>query len=123
MLEIRRSTLPGTDPTKVPCVQCDRREYGLAWGDYCSLCREERQLKANRFAKRAAAVGAGLMAAWHLWKTPADLTQRLFAAASVLLVYFVAIRFVSRLMMEYLPKELRNRSVEQGSHESKEESK
>ena len=112
MLRINPSTLPGLDRDKVPCVQCDRREYGLSWGDYCSLCREERQLRADRKAKRIAAVAALAMAGYLFWTTPAQLKQRLFAAASVLLVYHIVRRVVSRVALEYLPKEPRNRSVE-----------
>lgn len=112
MLGINRSTVPGLNPDKVPCVQCDRREYGLAWGDFCSVCRGERFRKAAHLAKRVAIVAAVAMAAWHLWRTPPDLTQRIFAAASVLLVYLIARRLVSRLVMEYLPRQLRTRSVD-----------
>lgn len=121
MLGINRTSLPGLEPTKVPCVQCNRREYGLSWGDYCSLCREERLVKAERTAKRVAIAGAALMGGWHLWRTPPDLTQRIFAAASVLLVYLVVRRLVSRLLLEYLPKELRNRSVEVGQDRTTED--
>ena len=51
----------GGDP--VPCVQCERREIGLAWGDYCSVCKEERRRIANGRAQRAAIVAAVLLAA------------------------------------------------------------
>jgi hypothetical protein len=115
VLGIKRSTVPGMNPDKVPCVQCDRREYGLAWGDFCSLCREERLKRAEYLSKRIAIVGAVAMAAWHLWRTPPDFTQRIFAAASVLLVYVIARRLVSLLMMEYLPRERLSRSVEAGN--------
>ncbi|MBM4188449.1 MAG: cytochrome d ubiquinol oxidase subunit II [Gemmatimonadetes bacterium] len=123
MLGLKRASLPGLEPTRVPCVQCDRREYGLSWGDFCSICREERRIRADRVAKRVGIVAAALMAAWHLWRTPPNLTQRVFAAASVLLVYFVARRLVSRLLIEYLPKELRNRSVESRQDQNAEDPK
>lgn len=109
---MHQSTLPGLDGDKVPCVQCDRREYGLSWGDYCSLCREERQLKAEAKAKRVAAGAAIVMAAYLFLTIPPLLSQRVFAAVSVVLVYFIVRRVVSRLAFEYLPKEPRNRSVE-----------
>ena len=52
-------------------------------------------------------VAAVLLAAWLTWKTPPELTQRFFAAASVVLVYVIVRRLVSRTLEEYLPKELR----------------
>lgn len=95
----------GADP--VPCVQCDRREPGLSWGDYCHVCKEERRRKAGRTGQRYAIVAAGLLAAWLIWQTPPALTQRIFAAASVLLTYVIVRRFVSRILEEFMPKELR----------------
>jgi hypothetical protein len=85
-------------------VQCDRREVGLAWGDYCSVCREERSRRANRLAQRVGIAGAGLLAAWLIWRTPNQLLPRIFAAASVLLLYVVLRRLVSRVAMDLMPK-------------------
>jgi len=102
----RRSPL-GLGAESVPCVQCDRREPGLSWGDYCSVCKEERRRKADRIGQRYAIVAALVMAAYLIWQTPPALTQRIFAAASVLLVYLIVRRIVSRLLQEYLPKELK----------------
>jgi hypothetical protein len=97
----------GLAPERVPCVQCDRREPGLSWGDYCYVCREERRRKADRLGQRYGIVAALLLAAWLLWRTPPDMPQRIFGAASVFLVYFIVRRTVSRVMQEYLPKEVR----------------
>jgi len=88
----------------VPCVQCDRREVGLGWGEYCSVCREERRREANAKAQRVAIVAAVLMAAYLIWRTPVALGPRIFAAASVFLVYLIIRRVVSRLLMDYMPK-------------------
>jgi predicted PurR-regulated permease PerM len=85
-------------------VQCERREVGLAWGEYCSVCREERSRVANRIARRVAIAGAVLLAAWLIWRTPNQLVPRIFAAASVLLLYVVLRRLVSRLAMDLMPK-------------------
>jgi hypothetical protein len=115
MLRLNQSGIPGLGGAKVPCVQCDRREYGLSWGDYCSVCREERRRKAERKAQRIAIIPAVVIAAWLIWRAPADLLQRIFAAASVLLVYLITRRIVSRTLQEFMPKELRNRSVERPS--------
>ncbi len=91
----------------VPCIQCDRREPGLSWGDFCTVCREDRRRKANRVAQRYAVIAALILAAWLLWKTPPTFTQRIFGAASVLLVYLIIRRAVSLIIQEYLPKELK----------------
>ncbi len=115
MLRIRHSTLPGIRGDKVPCVQCDRREYGLSWGDYCSVCREERRRKADGKAQRVAIVAAVLLAAWLTWRTPPDLTQRIFAGISVLLLYLVTRQIVSRMLQEFMPKTLKHRSGEGSS--------
>ena len=97
----------GSAGSPVPCVQCDRREPGLAWGEFCSVCREARRRRADRLAQRWAIVAALGLAAWLLWNTPVTFTQRLFAAASVLLVYVVVRRLVSRLLQEFMPKEMK----------------
>ena len=97
----------GLEGEPVPCVQCDRREIGLSWGDFCSVCREERRRKANRIAQRYAIGAALILAGWLIWKTPPTMTQRIFGAASVLLIYLIIRRLISRLIQEYLPKELR----------------
>ena len=92
---------------EVPCIQCQRRERGLAWGDYCNVCRGEREAKANRRARRVALIGAALMAAWLLFRLPAAFTPRLFGGLAVLLVYVVLWRGVSRVALEFMPREER----------------
>ncbi|MBX3147661.1 MAG: hypothetical protein KF785_12925 [Gemmatimonadales bacterium] len=92
----------------VPCIQCDRRETGLSWGDFCSVCRRERARRADRLAQRWAILAAAALAAWLLfWRTPVHSAQRIFAAASVLLVYLVIRRLVSRVLQELMPKEMK----------------
>ncbi|MHB1328749.1 MAG: hypothetical protein ACYC2K_11165 [Gemmatimonadales bacterium] len=55
-----------------------------------------------------AIVAALVLAAYLLfWRTPIHFAQRLFAAASVLLVYLVIRRLVSRLLQEFMPKEMK----------------
>jgi hypothetical protein len=86
----------------VPCVRCDRREAGLAWGDYCTVCREERDQSANRIARRVALLGAALLGV-SLWRQGlADFKARLFAGASIVLAYVILRRLVSRGVLEYL---------------------
>jgi len=53
-------------------------------------------------------VAAVALAAWFLfWRTPVHSAQRFFAAASVLLVYLVIRRLVSRVLQELMPKEMK----------------
>jgi hypothetical protein len=102
------ASLLGRAGDPVPCVRCDRREVGLAWGDYCSVCREERDRQANRVARRAGLIGAGALGAALLLQGLVDFKARLFAGASVLLVYVIIRRLVSRGVLEYLVRQDRN---------------
>lgn len=88
-------------------MQCHRRVPGLSWGDFCAICQEERRRKAERLAQRYAIGAAVLMAGWLIWRTPPAMPQRIFGGASVVLVYMIVRRAVSRLVQEYLPKEVR----------------
>ena len=97
-----RLAQPG-DP--VPCIKCDRREPGLSWGDYCSVCREELDKKASSIARRAAILGALIMGASLFFQGLTDFKSRLFGAASVLLVYLIVQRVVSRAVLEYQRRE------------------
>jgi len=99
----KRSPL-GFAADPVPCVQCDRRERGLAWGDFCTICRAEREQEAKRIGSRIGIIGAGVLAAYLLWTTPNELYPRIFAAASVLLVYVIIRVFVSKLRFEFAPR-------------------
>jgi hypothetical protein len=92
----------------VPCVKCGRREVGTAWGDYCPVCREERNARANRIAARVALIGAALMGAGLWLQGLVDFKARLFAGASVLLTYVILRRLVSRGVLEYLLRQDRN---------------
>jgi hypothetical protein len=85
----------------VPCVRCDRREPGLAWGEYCSVCREERDKAANRVARRIAILGAALMGFGLFRQGLVDFKTRVFGAAAVVLVYLILRRLVSRGILEY----------------------
>jgi hypothetical protein len=96
-------------------VQCDRREVGLAWGEYCTVCRAERERRANRVAQRVGIVGAVLLAAYLIWRSPNQLTPRIFAAASVVLVYVVLRRIVSRVVLDLMPGKQARRERGEGS--------
>jgi len=99
----KRSPL-GYAADPVPCVQCDRRERGLAWGDFCTICRAEREREAKRVGSRIGILGAAILAAYLIWQTPNELLPRIFAAASVLLLYVIIRIFVSKLRYEFAPR-------------------
>jgi hypothetical protein len=81
---------------------------GLAWGDYCTICREERERRAGVLARRIAIAGAGLLAAYLIWDSPNELLPRVFAAVSVLLAYVVLRRLVARAVLDfYTPEKIR----------------
>jgi hypothetical protein len=66
------------------------------------VCREERDRYASRLARRAGLAGAALIGAILWWQGLADFKTRLFAGASVVLVYVILHRLVSRAVLEYL---------------------
>ena len=66
------------------------------------MCREERDRYAGRLGRRAGLVGAALIGASLWYQGLADFKARLFAGASVVLVYVILHRLVSRAMLEYL---------------------
>ena len=92
----------------VPCIRCDRREPGIAWGDYCPVCRQERNRQANAIARRAGLIGAALLGAGLWVRGLADFKTRLFAGASILLTYVILRRLVSRGMLEYFLRQDQN---------------
>jgi hypothetical protein len=96
----RRSRL-GFAGEPVPCIQCDRREVGLAWGDYCTICRKARERRAGAVAQRVAIGGAAVLAAYLIWASPNELLPRIFAAASVLLAYVILRRLVARAVLDF----------------------
>jgi hypothetical protein len=66
-------------------------------------------------ARRVAIAGAVILAGYLIWRSPNQLLPRIFAAASVLLLYVVLRRIVSRVLLEYLPR--RSREEGAGSRE------
>ena len=56
-----------------------------------------------------------LLGFYLIWKSPNAFGPRIFAAASVLLVYMIIRRLVTRLVLEYMPK--RDQKVDVGGDE------
>lgn len=96
---------------EVPCVQCERRERGLAWGELCTVCRRERERRARRVARYVSGAAGLLTAIWVAFRVPAQLTQRIYAGIAVLAVYALVRKIVFRVAVEFLPREQKSRAA------------
>lgn len=94
---------PGGLP-EVPCVRCERRVRGLAWGELCPQCRSERAARSSRLGNRIALAATALMAAYVAWRLPVDPTARFYGAIAVVATYIIVRRIASRIAMEFLPR-------------------
>ena len=87
---------------EVPCVRCQRRIRGLAWGDLCPDCLAERKGRASRLASRISLAATVLMAAYVAVRVPPEPMARIYAAIAVLATYIIVRRIATRVAMEYL---------------------
>ena len=87
---------------EVPCVRCQRRIRGLAWGDLCPDCRAERKGRASRLASRISLAATVLMAAYVAVRVPPEPMARLYGAIAVLATYIIVRRIATLVAMEYL---------------------
>ncbi len=89
---------------EVPCVKCDRRERGLAWGDFCSQCLKERSGRASRLASRISRPVVLLMGLYLAWKIPVTPGARVYAIIAVVGTYALLWKIVHTIAMEFLPR-------------------
>ena len=89
---------------EVPCAKCGKRVPRLAWGELCPECRWEREARARKLSSRLSLAAALLVALWVVFRVPADLTSRIYAAVAVAITYIIVRRIATRLAMEFLPK-------------------
>jgi hypothetical protein len=87
---------------EVPCVRCERRVVGLAWGDLCPQCRGERSRRASRIANRISLVATLLMGLYVTSTLPHDPLARIYGAIAVLATYIIVRRIASRVAMEIM---------------------
>lgn len=85
---------------EVPCVGCERRFVGLAWGDYCPQCHAERSRRASRIANRISLAATVLMGLYVAFRMPQDPMARVYGAVAVLATYIIVRRIASRVAME-----------------------
>ncbi len=89
---------------EVPCAQCGRRETGLAWGERCPVCREERQRRARRLSARWALVATAGVAVYVWLRVPAEPPiARVYGGIAVLATYIIIRRIVTRVVQDLLP--------------------
>jgi hypothetical protein len=89
---------------EVPCVKCERRVPGLAWGELCPDCLAERKRRASRLASRISLAATVLMAAYVAIRVTAAPMARLYGGIAVLATYIIVRRIATQVAMEYLPK-------------------
>ena len=87
---------------EVPCVRCERRVAGLAWGDLCPQCHAERSRRASRIANRISLAATLLMGLYVAFSMPPDPLARIYGTVAVLATYIIVRRVASRVAMETL---------------------
>jgi hypothetical protein len=92
---------PGGRP-EVPCVKCERRVVGLAWGDLCPQCHAERARRASRLAIRISLAATILMGLYVAFRMPPEPLARIYGAVAVLATYIIVRRLVGRVAMEIM---------------------
>ena len=89
---------------EVPCVKCEKRVPGLAWGDYCPNCRAEREGRASLLARRISQLAAIAMVVYVFVALPNTVGARAWGAIIVAATYLLVRQIVTTLAMEFLPK-------------------
>jgi hypothetical protein len=93
---------------EVPCARCGRRVEGLAWGNECAVCLEQRRVRASHLAGRIS-LPATLLVGIYLWlRMPHDSSFRVYGGLTMLVTYFLVRQIVSRVAMEVFSREPRN---------------
>ena len=85
-----------------PCARCGRHAR-IEWGELCPICQNERMdraIKLSRWVAIVAALGTGL---YSILRIPP--AQRYYGAFAVVAVYIIMRRIVTRLALEFLPRE------------------
>ena len=91
-----------------PCVRCGKRAQ-IGWGELCPICRGEREEKAIKLSRWIAVVVAILIGLYAVLTIPPE--RRWYAALAVAGIYLIARRIVTRLAMEFLPRDWENSRV------------
>jgi hypothetical protein len=87
---------------EAPCARCGKRAR-IAWGELCPLCQGEREGKAITLS-RWIALGVAILAGFYaLLRIPVE--SKWYAAIAVAAIYLICRRIVTRLAMEFLPRD------------------
>ena len=91
-----------------PCARCGRRAQ-IAWGELCPICQGEREEKAVKLSRWVALVLAVLIGIYAVLQITPD--RRWYAAIAVAGIYLIARRIVTRLALEFLPRDWESKGV------------
>lgn len=93
------------DSAEVPCIRCQERVIGLAWGERCPRCRKERKRRASRIARRISLVAALLVAIGMGLRGGGPVTEdsRIYIGIGALATFLLVRMIALRIAMEFLP--------------------
>lgn len=93
---------PGGLP-EVPCARCGARVAGLAWGDRCRDCQQQRLARASRLARRISLPATLLVGLYVVLRIPPLPFARLYGAIAVVVTYIAVRQIARRVALELLP--------------------
>jgi hypothetical protein len=76
---------------------------GLAWGDRCRDCQQQRLSRATRLARRISFPATLLVGLYVVLRIPPLPFARLYGAIAVLVTYIAVRQIVRRVALELLP--------------------
>jgi hypothetical protein len=85
-----------------PCARCGKRAR-IAWGELCPICRGEREDKAVRLSRWVALAVAVVIGTYAALQIPPE--RRWYAVVAVAGIYLIVRRIVTRLAVEFLPRD------------------
>jgi hypothetical protein len=86
----------------VPCARCGRRGP-IAWGELCPICQGERLVQAVKLSRWVALGSALVVGLYAVLRIPPQ--YRWYSAIAVAGIYLITRRIVTRLAMEFLPRD------------------
>ena len=87
---------------EAPCARCGKRAR-IAWGELCPICQGEREEKAVSFSRWIALAVALVVGLYAVLRIPSE--HKWYSAVAVAGVYLISRRIVTRLALEFLPRD------------------